>query len=102
MNWYGLRKDGTQIKITDEEVTYYKEQEICLVCKGRVDRFNYVCPDCRALYCNTCAIALIDLENACWVCNTAIDESKPVKLYKEEDLEVLKSEKDEKSKKIKK
>jgi len=82
--------------ISDEEITYYKEQEICLVCKGKVDRHSYICPKCRALYCEKCALALINLENACWVCNTAIDESKPVKLYKKmevEDLEVLKESK---------
>ncbi|MFX0141407.1 MAG: hypothetical protein ACFFDN_47655, partial [Candidatus Hodarchaeota archaeon] len=36
-------------QITEEEVTYYKEQKICLVCKGKVAGFNaYICPNCEA------------------------------------------------------
>jgi hypothetical protein len=89
--------------ISEEEVTYYKEQELCLVCKGRVDRINYICPQCRVLYCLNCYHAISDLENACWVCDTPIDPSKPVKISKkEEEVEVLESEKDDKSKKINK
>ena len=36
-------------KITEEEVTYYKEQKICLVCKGKVLGLSYICPECDAL-----------------------------------------------------
>ena len=35
---------------------------------------------------------LVEIENACWACDTALDETKPVKLDKgkeeEEDIEV--------------
>ncbi|MFX1418799.1 MAG: hypothetical protein ACFE9N_07765, partial [Promethearchaeota archaeon] len=38
-------------QITEEEVTYYREQKICLVCKGKVEGFNiFLCPNCEALY----------------------------------------------------
>ncbi|MCK4383934.1 MAG: L-2-amino-thiazoline-4-carboxylic acid hydrolase, partial [Candidatus Lokiarchaeota archaeon] len=50
-------------KITEEEVTYFKEKKICLVCKGNIKGFNnYICPKCEVLYCENCARALIDLE----------------------------------------
>jgi len=61
-----------------------------LVCKGKASGFNiYLCPNCDSLYCNKCAEALSELENACWVCNGPIDDSKPVKIMKsEEELEM--------------
>ncbi len=82
-------------QITEEEVTYYKEQELCLVCKNKVGGFNiFICENCRALYCEKCARALIGLENACWVCGEPIDKSKPSKTFeKEEELDIEISEK---------
>jgi hypothetical protein len=69
-------------QITEEEVTYYKEQKICLVCKGKVAGFNiFLCPNCEALYHEDCARTLSDLENTCWVCNEPIDKSKPSKPF---------------------
>jgi hypothetical protein len=67
--------------ITEEEVTFHREKKICLVCKSRLEKFNYMCPNCDALYCMNCAQALINLENICWVCDSSIDESKPIKKY---------------------
>ncbi|MFX0076043.1 MAG: PHD finger domain-containing protein, partial [Candidatus Hermodarchaeota archaeon] len=65
-------------QITEEEVTYYREQKICLICKGKVGGFNsYICTNCEALYHQDCARTLSKLENACWVCNQPIDETKP-------------------------
>lgn len=75
-------------EITEEEVVYHKEQEICLICKGKVDRFCYICPDCRALYCEKCAHALTKLENACWVCNVPFDKSKPSKPFEKAEEEI--------------
>jgi len=42
-----------------------------------------VCPECDALYCIKCSNALSDLENACWVCETPFDESRPIQLHEE-------------------
>ncbi|MFX1568481.1 MAG: hypothetical protein ACFFCV_08945 [Promethearchaeota archaeon] len=67
--------------ITEEEVTFHREKKICLICKSRLEKFNYMCPNCDALYCMNCAQALINLENACWVCDSPIDDSKPVKVF---------------------
>ncbi|UCC20156.1 MAG: hypothetical protein JSV62_02410 [Promethearchaeota archaeon] len=69
--------------ISEEEVAYYREQKICLVCKGKVEGFNiFLCPNCEALYHEDCARALTEMENSCWVCIDPIDESKPTKPFK--------------------
>jgi len=66
------------IQITEKEVVIQKEKKICLVCKGEVVKFFYVC-ECGAIYCENCARAISDLENLCWACNVPIDYSRPVK-----------------------
>ena len=71
--------------ITEEEVSISKEKKICLVCKGRVSKFEVFLCDCDAFYCHKCAKALIDMENVCWACGEQIDKSKPTKAY--EDVE---------------
>jgi hypothetical protein len=69
--------------ISEEEVTYYREQKICLICKGKVAGFNiFLCPNCEALYHEDCARVLTNMENACWVCNDPIDKTKPTKPFK--------------------
>jgi len=69
----------------EEDLTLYKERKICLVCKGNAIGFEvYVCTECGVLYCLKCAKALSTLENACWACNTTIDQSKPVKALEKE------------------
>jgi hypothetical protein len=86
-------KHITQIKpkkLTEEEITFYREQKICLVCKGKTSRLTYICPTCEALYCVNCSTALSNLENACWVCDTPFDESKPVKIPKKLKEEKIK------------
>ncbi|MFX0098393.1 MAG: B-box zinc finger protein [Candidatus Hodarchaeota archaeon] len=70
--------------ITEEEITYYREQKVCLVCKGKVSRLNYICPECSALYCNNCSEALSNLENACWSCNEPFDPEKPVNIQEQD------------------
>ncbi|MFX0141405.1 MAG: PHD finger domain-containing protein [Candidatus Hodarchaeota archaeon] len=70
-------------QITDEEVSYYREQKICLMCKGKVTGFNiFLCPNCEALYHEDCARALTNMENSCWVCDDPIDKTKPAKPFK--------------------
>jgi len=68
-------------RITEEEVIFHKEKKICLVCKKKILKLNYICPKCEIFYCMNCGQALANLENACWVCNTPIDESKPSKSF---------------------
>ncbi len=73
-------------QIIEEKVTISKEKKICLVCKGEVFGFSYICK-CGANYCEHCARALSNLENVCWACDVPIDFSKPSKPYKEEEAE---------------
>ena len=90
---FRIRKRPAQI--TEEEVTYYREQKICLVCKSKVGGFNtYICTACDALYCENCARALSNVENACWACNEPIDKSRPSKPFKIEGTEAKVKEKD--------
>ena len=71
--------------INEEEVSISKEKKICLVCKGKVLSFSFICPECETFYCENCAKAIINMENACWACNQPLDESKPSKPYKKEE-----------------
>lgn len=83
---FRIRERPTQI--TEEEVTYYKEQKICIVCKGKLGGFNnYICTGCDVLYCEKCARALTKIDNVCWVCDEPIDKSKPVKPILVEGIE---------------
>jgi tetratricopeptide (TPR) repeat protein len=70
-------------QIIEDKVAIHKEKKICLVCRGEVLRFSYIC-DCGAFYCESCARAVTDLENVCWACEVPIDYSKPVKPFKDE------------------
>lgn len=76
------------LQISEEEVTFYKEKTICLVCKGKVEGFNFICKNCKALYCAKCANALSNLDNACWVCDSPIDPSKPSIKYNKKKSEL--------------
>ncbi len=71
-------------EISNEDISYSREHLTCLVCKNEMLRLTtlFICPKCKALYCEKCSNALIQSENACWVCNHPIDESKPINLYK--------------------
>ena len=81
-----LRPEG----ITEEEITFYRELKVCLVCKGKAIRFIYVCPKCDTLYCEHCAKYLEIGENACWYCGEPFDKSKPsMTYYKEEQPEIV-------------
>ena len=77
------------MEISPEEISLYHEQGICIVCKGKLGRFNvFTCPKCDVLYCKKCVEALTNLENACWVCNAPLDESKPSIPYKKVEIAV--------------
>ena len=71
---------------SEEEVSFFREQNVCIVCRGNILHYNFIC-DCTALYCEKCAHAIEDEENACWACNSPIDESKPTTPFEEEIIE---------------
>jgi hypothetical protein len=78
-----IQKQPVFVQVSEEKIAVSKERKICLVCRGEVLRFTYIC-ECGAIYCDNCARALTNLENICWVCDVPIDYSKPVKQFKEE------------------
>ncbi|KKL45625.1 hypothetical protein LCGC14_2353750, partial [marine sediment metagenome] len=84
-------------QIIEDKVAIHKERKICLVCRGEVLRFSYIC-ECGAMYCESCARAVADLENACWACEMPIDYSKPVKPFKDEMEKIKVEEKAKKNK----
>jgi len=75
-------------KLTEEEVSVSKEKKVCLVCKNSIKGINFLCFECGTLYCEKCFRALTELENACWACDNALDQTKPVKLEKKKDTEL--------------
>ncbi len=78
-------------QVTEEKVAISKEKKVCLVCRGEVLKFSYIC-ECGAIYCENCARALANLENVCWACEVPIDSLKPVKPFKEEEIVKVKEE----------
>ncbi len=78
-------------QVIEEKVTISKEKKICLVCRSEVLRFSYIC-ECGAMYCESCARAVSNLENVCWACDIPIDYSKPVKPFKMEEKESIEAE----------
>ncbi len=78
-------------KLTEQEVTLYKEQKICLVCKNKVSKTLYLCPKCSALYCVKCSQMLSKAENSCWVCNAPFDDSLPTTPHEEEHQRIEES-----------
>jgi tetratricopeptide (TPR) repeat protein len=71
-------------QITEDKVAIHQEKKICLVCRGEVLRFSYICV-CGAIYCENCARAVSDLENVCWACEAPIDYTKPIKSFDQEE-----------------
>jgi hypothetical protein len=81
-----LRNRVLLTQVREEKVKIHTERKICVVCKGDALGFMYTCM-CNTIYCENCARALINLENACWVCNRPIDPEKPVKSYEKKEEE---------------
>lgn len=73
------------------DVLYFQEQTLCMVCKVLIIGFNdvFICPQCKALYCEKCARELIKIDNMCWGCMGAIDDSKPIKPSEEVDKDII-------------
>ncbi len=71
--------------ITENDIVVSKEQHFCLVHKGPIKGFNFICPECGTYYCLKCLEALKEIENTCWSCGKALDPSKPIKKTQEKD-----------------
>jgi len=75
-------------QLTEEEVSVSKEKHVCLVCKGKVTGHTFICRECETFYCEKCFHALVDIENACWACDSVLDRTKPLNLIKRNDIKV--------------
>ncbi|MFX0098986.1 MAG: hypothetical protein ACFFCS_05350 [Candidatus Hodarchaeota archaeon] len=96
-----LGLDFTRPKdLTNEEVAFFREQIVCLVCKTQLSGFVgvFFCPECKALYCNRCASALSQLENCCWSCESRIDETRPIEAISRETAIIVDKKKYKKEK----
>ncbi len=77
--------------LSDQDIQYFREQTLCIICKAKMLGFNdvFICPQCKSIYCEKCAQELIKLENMCWVCSGPIDDSKPISPIKQEDENIV-------------
>jgi len=73
---------GQREEITEGDITLSKEKHICLVHKGAIEGYSWICPSCGAYYCFRCIEALKDSENVCWSCENPIDPDKPSAISK--------------------
>jgi len=88
----GIRKDTGKIKdyikqreeVVEDDIVLSKEKHFCLVHKGPIEGYNFICPTCNAYYCIRCVEAIKELENACWSCGKPLDPSQPIKSLEEE------------------
>ena len=76
-------------EITEDDIIISKEKQTCLVHKGPIRGYSFICPECGAFYCIKCVDAIIVIENACWSCENPIDRSKPVKKVDAYEEEVI-------------
>ncbi|MBN2154154.1 MAG: right-handed parallel beta-helix repeat-containing protein [Candidatus Lokiarchaeota archaeon] len=65
-------------EITEGDITISKEMHTCLVHKGPIKGYSYICPTCGAYYCAKCIAAIIEIENTCWSCKAPLDMTRDV------------------------
>jgi hypothetical protein len=75
-------------EITEDDIILSKEQRFCLVHKGVIEGYNFICPECGSYYCVRCVEALKETDNECWSCGTSFDltKKKPKKEDRFEDI----------------
>jgi len=79
--------------ITEDDIIISKEKHTCLVHKGLIRGYSFICPECGAFYCIKCIDAIIQIENACWSCQNPLDPSQQIKKIEDDipiETEILK------------
>jgi ribosomal protein S6 len=76
-------------EITEDDIILSKEKHLCLVHKGPIQGYSFICPTCGAYYCANCIEALKEIENICWSCEKPLDPSKPIIGKEEDDIEAI-------------
>ncbi len=61
-----------------EDIPVFKEKHYCLVHKGSITGYTFVCPHCGAYYCMNCINALEVMERICWACEKPLKQIKPI------------------------
>ena len=80
---------------TEEDIILSKEKHICLVHKGPIQGFSFVCPECGSFYCQKCVMALMSIDNECWSCQHQLDAEMPKPDHtSEDDVMIEKEERD--------
>lgn len=72
-------------EITEDDIAISKEKHFCIVHRGPIGGYNYICPECGTYYCIKCLDAIIDIENSCWSCKKPLDPSKAIKSNGDKD-----------------
>lgn len=70
---------------TEEDIVLSKEKHFCLVHKGPIEGFSFICPECGSFYCQKCVMAIMAIDNECWSCQTQLDVEKPKPDHSEDD-----------------
>ncbi|MBD3187836.1 hypothetical protein GF325_13455 [Candidatus Bathyarchaeota archaeon] len=65
-------------EITEGDIMISKEQHVCLVHKGKIEGYSFICPSCGAYYCADCVQAIKEIENTCWSCKAPLDKNKKI------------------------
>ncbi len=71
--------------ITEEDILVSKEKHFCIVHRGEIKGYNYICPECGTYYCLKCLDAIKDIENLCWSCKKQLDPEMPIIPVEEDD-----------------
>ncbi|MFX1301998.1 MAG: FG-GAP repeat domain-containing protein [Promethearchaeota archaeon] len=61
-----------ELEKIEGEVAVETEKYVCIVHRGEIDGFIYLCPHCNTRYCMKCAIILKEKGDKCWVCDNEI------------------------------
>ena len=98
-----LRKQKSEI--TEDDIRVSRERHFCLVHKGDIKGYSYICPNCSAFYCLNCVEAIKEIENECWACGHILDPSLSSKRVEGTDVsttnDAKKAKKDPKEGKLK-
>jgi len=63
-------------ELTDDDILISKERHICLVHKGPIEGYSYICPECGSYYCVKCVEAIKKTADECWSCGVSLDPEK--------------------------
>lgn len=81
-------QERAELAKTESEVAVQENKIACIVHKGEIVGDIYLCPKCRAFYCQRCAKVLKAKGDTCWSCENEIT----VSLTEEEKQKILQKE----------